>query len=740
MRTVTETTGVIMKFLTNFKFKFSFVSVMLALFFSACGLNFENFGYVTPPGAPAPTPSGATIPTLVQGQFIDSSGNYLIADKPNQVIREVTGSTGVITTVAGNGSAGYSGDGGPATSASLQDAYAAIKDSAGNIYISDTGNNVIRKVDAQTGIITTIAGNGGQGFAGGGIATSVPLNLPYLLTLDPFGNLIFPDESNIIWKLNLKTNQLSVLAGSSSPLLRFAVDPTSGVADGLGNLYISGESEIIKYNLQNKTFTVIAGTGTFGYSGDGGPAIDATLNGVAGPLALDGAGLLYFSDGNANVVRKIDLNSGIISTIAGNGTAGYSGDGFAATSAELDYPNGVALDGANHLYIADSNNCNVRQVDLTSGIITTIAGNGICGDGGDNGPASASQLSYVEGIATDSSGNIFIADAGNSLIRKIDHSTRNISTVAGTISNASIGSGDGGLATVAVLNSPDGVAVDNLGNLFIADAGDNVVRKVDASSGIISTFSGSASYASGSSGDGGPATSALMFEPQAVSVDNSGNVFISDYIDNDLRLREVSASTGLISTLLGGSGGGYSGDGGLAINALIYAPIAVVSDLSGNIFISDLGNNVIRRVDAKSGIITTVAGNGNAGYTGDGGAATSATFHFTTGIAVDSAGNLFIVDAENYVVRKVSANTGIITTVVGDGQGGYAGDGGPATSAKISLAISIAVDAKGNLFIFDYDNYVVREVAATTGFISTIAGNGTDGYSGDNGPATAAEL
>jgi uncharacterized protein (TIGR03437 family) len=308
--------------------------------------------------------------------------------------------------------------------------------------------------------------------------------------------------------------------------------------------------------------------------------------------------------------------------------------------------------------------------------------------------------------------------------------TGTITTVAG---NGTQGfSGDGGPATSASLYDPVGVTLDASGNLFIADDYHNRIREVSAS-GIITTVAGNGTNSF--SGDGGPATSASLNFAPGVTLDASGNLFIADFDNN--RIRKVSAN-GIITTVAGNGSQGFSGDGGPATSASLYGPFGVALDASGNLFIADSENNRIRKV-STSGTITTVAGNGTYGvFSGDGGPATSASLNLPIAVTVDSSGNLFIVDAQNNRIRMVSAS-GIITTVAGNGTRGFSGDGGPATSASLFSPFGAAVDSSGNLFIADGNNNRIRKVSAN-GIITTVAGSGNQGFSGDGGPATSASL
>jgi hypothetical protein len=378
---------------------------------------------------------------------------------------------------------------------------------------------------------------------------------------------------------------------------------------------------------------------------------------------------LFDSSGNVLVSTNIfgtstgpltALTPGTISTVAGNGRQGYSGDGSAATGAQLSQPTDVAVDGAGNLYIADSENNVIRKVSASDGTISTVAGNGRGGRySGDGGAATGAQLYNQFGVAVDGAGNLYIADSGNNVIRKVSASDGTISTVAGNNANGAGYSGDGGAATRAQLNFPWGVAVDGAGNLYIADWGNNVIRKVSASDGTISTVAGNGS--AGNSGDGSAATRAQLSQPTGVAVDGAGNLYIADWGNNVIR--KVSASDGTISTVAGNGGMGYSGDGGAATGAELSQPTDVAVDGAGNLYIADWGNNVIRKVSASDGTISTVAGNNasGAGYSGDGGAATSAQLNYPWGVAVDGAGNLYIADAHNNVIRKVNVSSASLT-------------------------------------------------------------------------------
>jgi sugar lactone lactonase YvrE len=447
---------------------------------------------------------------------------------------------------------------------------------------------------------------------------------------------------------------------------------------------------------------------------NGSRALTQTI-GVPQAVSADGAGGFYISSNHNRIYRV--TSDGTLTVIAGTGLVGFSGDNGPATSARFNYIQGIAADSAGNVFIADQKNVRIRKI-TPAGVITTVAGSGGWGLGGDGGPAVSAHLANPRGLAVDQAGNLFIADSDNHEVRMVTQAGV-ISTVAG---NGTAGfSGDGGPATIAQLNEPVAVAVDAAGNIFIADQHNNRIRMVN-SAGVITTITGSTV---GFSGDGGPAGSARISNPGGVTVDRAGNLFIADTGNN--RIRMVDA--GGIITTVAGSTAGFSGDGGLATSAQLVLPVDVNVDGSGNLFIADQGNYRIRQMN-PAGVISSVAGT-----TDDGRSAASAQFFFPNTVAADGAGNVFVADTDIHRIRKITPS-GIITTVAGNGSFGLSGDGGPATSAQLYYPAGVAVDGADNLFIADTRNERVRKVTPG-GIITTVAGGGTGG---DGGPASQAKI
>ena len=716
-----------------------------------------------------------------------------------------------IRTIAGVGSAGYAGDGGQATSAQLNNPLSDVVDTAGNVYFSDYFNNRVRRIDAITGVITTIAGTGTAGFSGdGGLAVNAELNAPGGIAFDSVGNLYIGDSSNNrVRVVNLTTGIITTYAGSSStpgysgdggPATSATFNYTDGIGfDSAGNLYIADRSNyrIRKVAVGTKIVTTVVGTGTQGYSGDGAAATSARI-GSPWSAVIDNHNNLYFVDSNNARVRKVVLPNGNITTVAGNGTAGYSGDGGQATAAELNFAVGSSLDvdTAGNLYITDQTNCRIREVIAATGVIQTIAGSAACGYAGDNGPAIAAELQGPQRIQYGSKTGVFIAaDTSNNVLRRFSNGTVLFPATAvgsssasqtvylqttaavtiksitipqsmdgkqeftvGTISGCTV---DGATVVPSKTNciipitftpgfpgqrSASLTAVTSTGTASFSLSGLATGSQVALVSGPISTIAGTGVI--GYTGNGGAATSATMNAPRRSFVDAKGNVYIAD--DGNNVVRKLTASTGLMSTVAGNgvlcaNTTAACGDGGAATSANLNAPTDIAVDSSGNIYIADELDNRVRLVKASTGLISTIAGNGTAGYTGDTNAATAAELNQPTALALDQYNNLYIVDSGNNVIREIDATTGVISTLAGNGTACAAptstcGDGGPATSANFSDVTGIAVDEKRNLYIADTADNRIRFVNSMTGMISTIAGTGAASYTGDGNAASAGTL
>jgi uncharacterized protein (TIGR03437 family) len=627
-----------------------------------------------------------------QSVAVDQAGNTYFA--AGQVVLRLDAKTRIVTTVAGNGTTGFSGDNGLATNAALYNPAGVAVDSAGNLYIADSGNCRIRKV--SNGVITTLVGCGN-----GGIdnipATESPLITPTGIALDSAGNLYIADPTAGLIR-EVSNGKITTVAGNGTSGFRGDNGPATsaellapeGVAvDSAGNIYIADTGNFRIRKVTNGVISTLAGNGASGFSGDNGQAENASLGGPEG-VAVDSAGNIYIADTGDNRIRKV--SNGVIMTVAGTGAAGFGGDNGPATVAQLIGPAGITADSAGNLYITDSGNNRIREV--SNGVIATIAGGGVPSFG-DNGPAKSAQLISPVTVAVDSAGNLYIADTYNERIRKVSNGA--ITTVAG---NGTPGfSGDNGPATGAQLSLPAAIAFDSVGNLYFADSANNRIRKV--SGGIITTVAGNGT--SGFGGDNGRATSAELFFPQGVALDSADNIYIDD--TGNARVRKIT--NGVITNVAGNGKFGSSGDNGPATSAELFSTRGIAVDATDNLYIADSGS--VRKV--VNGVITTLAGGGSSSP-GDNGPATSARLKSPYGIAVDAAGNLYIADQGDSRIRKVA--NGVITTLAGNGTFGFSGDNGPATIAQFNGPTGVAVVPGGNIYIADHFNERVRVLTAGT--------------------------
>jgi len=700
------------------------------------------------------------------GVAVDSAGNVYVADIGDNVVRKITAGTGIISTFAGTGTYGHTGDGGPATSAELWEPNAIVIDSAGNLYIAENGDNVVRKVDASTGVISTYAGNPNGTGGTNSSATNISFGYIGALALDPSGNLYIGGES-YVWKVNAGTGNASQV--ETNPVTYFGL--IAGLAlDNQNNLYVSDSiyNVVDKINTQG-TLTTFAGVTTGnGQWGNGIPATSAYLSSPSG-LAFDSIGNLYIADTFDFAIREINTN-GIINTIAGAFQNPYtvSGDGSPATSVGLTYPQYIALDGAGNIYLSDFGHNGVRKInaaappptqtaaapafsiaagaypdtqtvtlnDSTPGAKIYVAFNGspaTAGSEGYHGPISVTGSVTIQAAAV---GPGYLPSSATTATYTITTPpTALISTIAGSANSYGF-SGSGGPATSAQFEQPQAVAFDSAGNLYIADSSNNVVWMVTSGTQIITIVAGNGT--AGFSGDSGQATAAELQEPSGVVVDKAGNLYIAD--NGNGRIRMVATGTGIITTIAGPGSFNVIGDGGPATSASIGGAYGLAIDNMNNLYIADFGYYRIRKIDLGTGIITTVAGGGASSSIFQEGMAATDAYLQPLDVTVDSAGNLYFPESFSARILKLSASNGTLTTVAGNGtESTIDNDGGLASQTPIIPARGIAVDTAGNVY-FSTDNAAVRKVDASTGIITTTAGNYYFGYGGDGGAAAMAGL
>ncbi len=819
---------------------------------------------------------------------MDAQGNVYIADSGNHRIRRVDVNSNIITTYAGNGGAGFNGDGGPATSASLNNPTGLAFDAQGNLFIVDRNNQRIRRVDAATKVISTIAGSGTQGSAGDdGAATSAQLNNPTDVVVDAQGNVLITDYGN--HRIRRVSNQtiktiagtgLQGFSGDSGPALQARLNTPAGIAvDAQGNVYfgdagnlrvrrLSGGSggsgggttnraPVITSTITNQSLTrgqtvelplsandedgdsvafTLSGApsfasitnanpaqrtatlhlapteaGTFNNiqvqatDGKGGTAMSAAFNVTVNepsannrpPTAsantlpatveatsrngaqvtlnssgndLDGDPLTFtWSDGNAaiatgaNTTATLALGTHSIkltvadnrggqttttsqtvvvqdttSPVFGNVPSDINAQATSGSGANVTFNLPTATDAVDgnvavtaeppsgslfpvgtttvNFTARDTRNNTGRasfRVTVTAGgtggggttsfAISTYAGNGSYGFSGDGGPAVDATLRSITALNHDKDGNLLIVDGQSRNVRRVN-AQGVISTVAGNGANAN--SGDNGTAIYASFGAPGGVAADAQGNLYVSDSSFHRVRKI-APDGRIAHFAGSLTGVGGAVGDNGTATSARLSRPGALAVDAQGNLFILDAGNH--RVRRVDVATNII-TNYAGIGAGFSGDGGPATIASLNNPTGIAIDAQGNLFIADRGNQRIRRVDAVTKIITTVAGSGVQGFSGEEGSATDAQLNNPSDVSVDGNGNLFIADQSNQRLRRVDGSSRVIKTLAGSSIASFEGDGGPAAQARLNLPSSVDVAANGSVFVGDAGNLRVRKL------------------------------
>ncbi len=651
-------------------------------------------------------PSGWTL-----GVVRRPDGDLIVADyKGHRLWRIDDG--GILHTFAGDGVPGDSGDGGPAADARVYGPHDLVLDRHGNVYFSDLWNHVYRRIDYQTGVITRIAGSGRVGRGGeGGPALDAEFDTTSGVAIDEDGNVYLSGEwDNNIRRVDAKTGIIETFAGQNArhyPSERGADRPYTG-------------------RVQGAAFGWETGLSLGGYHGDGGPAADA---GFFHPehVAFDSRGDLYVCDNSNHLIRKIDMSTGIVTTVLGTGQPSSNGDGGPATEAGVLMPDALCIDAHDNIYVGEKYGFRVRKVDARTGIVSTLVGNGVPGRGEEGLHGSETSCNSCEsGIWADPDGTVFWSDCSGRL-RRYDGRTGIVTTAFG-----GVGTQDGGPAIEAFLRGPAGICAGPDGRIYVADVWNQRIRAIDPRSGVIRTVAGNGARAY--AGDNGPALDAAFGSPHDVSVDSRGRVVVTDTRHG--RLRRVDED-GVVRTVAGTAFLRDRGDGGPAVGACLYHVQAVVHGPNDDIYVGDAIGRV-RRIDAVSGTITTVAGVGIQGFTGDGGPAAEARIGAPSAIRFDAAGNLYLADTAYHVVRRVDT-AGSISTLAGTGEAGFSPDGTPATEARLDQPWGLAVTPGGRVYLSDSRNNRVRQIAED-GTLQTVVGGEKAGDAGDGGPATAARL
>ena len=635
-------------------------------------------------------PAAAAQFGAIHGIAADSQGNVYLSDTDHHRVRRVS-AAGTVSTIAGTGVAGFSGDGGPAASAQLNLPFGLALDAAGNLYIADLGNGRVRRVNPQ-GAISTVAGTGAKSDGSdGGLALNAELRSPRNLVIDSAGNLYISEfEGHRIRRVSLDA-RISTFAGNGNAgfggdggLAQWAqlAYPAGLFIDRTGNLLIadSGNGRVRRVDASGFIRTVV-----------GGSESTALLNPVA--VASDFAGTIYVADATSSL-RALTA-SGTWRDFAGTAVAGFSGDGGPAARAQLASPAELVLNYAGNLLLADG--ARLRAID-SAGTIRTLAGDGFLRAVGDAGPASEAILSRPSAVALDRYGNLYIADPGTRRVRQVSPAGT-IGTLAGNGATGPFREGEA--AAASALSLPAGVAADS-GTVLIADQDGHRLRQVGAD-GRITTVAGTGKPGIGKEG-GWPADTDLR-SPGGVCTDRGGVIFVVD--TGNHRLLRVTRNLA-VQVAAGNGFAGDAGDGGEARFAQLNRPSACAADSFGNLYIADTGSHRIRKVTA-AGVISTVAGTGTAGFSGDEGPAAAAELASPRGLAVDDSGNLFVADTGNHRIRLVDAG-GVIRTIAGDGAAAWAGDGGPALDAHLNEPAGLLLDGAGDLYFADSANDRVRRL------------------------------
>ena len=594
----------------------------------------------------------------------------------------------------------------------------AVTDGTGNLFVADAANNTIRKIVIATGEVSTLAGSLGVTGSDDGIGTSARFFSPQGLASDGAGNLYVADSVNsTIRKLVIATGEVTTIAGAANvsayqdgrgAAARFEF-PLSLACDGTGALFVSDyDGTIRKVVLSTGDVTTVAGSAvtTGSQDGTGAGALFARPQGIA----WDSAGNLYVADRENHTIRKIVVNTGAVTTLAGS--AGVEGiDDGVGSAARFSYPHGLAVDGNGNLLVADYGSNRIRNIVLATGAVTTLAGDGGY-SGSDDGPGDLAEFDGPDSLACDGAGNLFVTDSSNHTVRKVALATKAVTTLVGLGSSAG---SDDGIGAVARFDYPTGLASDGAGNLFVADSLNQTIRKVAVATGAVSTLAGLANL--GGSDDGSGADARFNF-PTALAYDGAGALFVADQANH--LIRKVVLATAVVTTVAGVAGVAGSDDG-VGPSAHFYSPAAVATDGAGNLFVADKVANVIRKIALSSGTVTTLAGVAGSAGSADG-PGTTARFNGPAGLAWDGAGNLFVADTSNYTIRMIALATATVTTLAGTA-GASGGDNGIGATARFLTPTALTMDGAGDLLVADTEDNTVRKVNVTTGLVTTLVGH-----------------
>lgn len=665
------------------------------------------------------------------GVATDSAGNVYVADTHNQTIRKIT-SGGVVTTLAGLAGAVGSADG---TGSAARFSYpgGVAVDGAGNVYVADQSNNTIRKITAG-GVVTTLAGSAGQPGSADGTGSAARFNLPQSVAVDSAGNIYVADTSNHTIRKVTPGGTVTTLAGSAGNSgstdgngnnARFN-NPNGVAVDSAGNVYVGDtHNNIVRKITPGGIVTTLAGTAGSAGSTDGTGSA-ARFNFPTG-VAVDNAGNLYVADFDSNTIRVgvpvAKYEPYVISTLAGFPGSAGSNDGT-GSGARFYFPSGVAMDNAGNLYVADQKNCTIRKI-TPGGMVTTLAG--LAGSSGSaDGTGSAARFNTPWGVSVDSAGNVYVADYYNYTVRKITPSGV-VTTLAGLAGQS--GSADG-TGNAARFKYPSGIAVDGAGNVYVADYGNDTIRKISPA-GAVTTLAGSAGQFGSTDGGGG---SARFGNPASVALDGAGNVYVADTFNHTIR--KITTSFGAVVSTLAGSAGNSGGADGTGSAARFYYPDDVAVDSAGNVYVADTSNHAIRKV-TSGGVVTTLAGVAAAPGSADG-IGSAVRFNSPVGIAADGAGNIYIADTENDTIRvgvpvRNYEPYPIITLAGLAGNPGTAD--GTGSAARFYGSSGVAADGAGNIYVADSGANTIRQIASG-GVVTTLAGMaGTSGSTDGTGSA-----